>query len=329
MYIIFGSILLALLIGIVGINYFSKPSLDDIKESVVMIKTYDHSGNLIGTGSGFCIFEENYIMTNYHVIEGATYVDIITNDKTEYSARKVLIYDWEGNDVALLETDTNLKPLKRNKYPKLKTGENIIAIGSPLGELNTVSTGIISNADNNGDLQITAAISPGSSGGVLLDKNHKVIGMTYASIVEGQNLNYAIPEGIIENMYKYFKSGANEKSYILKTLIKNDGVQNIEDLKVSNGVIYTNLDYDKYQTILNLKKSGLVIICSEYAMYCGEYEKELYKLQENTDVELYYLDESFIEVEAVPMTIVLQDGQIIDEFMGIKEYKELIKIFPN
>lgn len=221
-------ILIALLSALYVV-FFRKPSLDEIKESVVMIKTYDQDGNLLGTGSGFCVFEENYIMTNYHVIEGATYVDIITNDKAEYSAYKVLIYNWSDLDVALLETDVTLKPLKRNKYPELKTGDSVIAIGSPLGELNTVSTGIISNADNDGDIQITTAISPGSSGGVLLDKNHKVIGITYASIVDGQNLNYAIHEGIMENMYKYLNSGANQNHYSLKVRNKQNGVITMDE----------------------------------------------------------------------------------------------------
>lgn len=219
--------IICLLFVIIGYFLQKKPSLDKIKESVVMIKTYDENENLISTGSGFCVFEDDYILTNYHVIKDAVYVEIVTNDEWEVSATEVLIYDWEGNDVALLKVNSYFKPLVRNEYPKLKTGQEIIAIGSPLGELNTVSTGIISNLNSENGIQITAPISHGSSGGVLLDESHRVIGVTYASIVEGQNINYAIPEGIIENMYKYYKSGKNEKHYKLKS--RHKGIESIDD----------------------------------------------------------------------------------------------------
>lgn len=86
----------------------------------------------------------------------------------------------------------------------IKKGETVVAIGSPLGIKNTVSTGVLSGRlmeDSMYVLQFTAPISNGSSGGALFDNNGNVIGITYASYVDGQNLNLAIPVELANELY--------------------------------------------------------------------------------------------------------------------------------
>lgn len=197
---IFGIISLLCIIGII----FYKPSYEKIKESVVKIEVYDDSG-LLGTGSGFSAFEPNFIVTNYHVIEGAKEIKIITDDNEEYYINNIIIFD-KDNDLAILEIPIDLTPLTISGK-ELKTGDEVSAIGSPKGELNTVSEGIISNTQNDKGIQISAPISHGSSGGVLLDNKRKVIGITYAGYDDAQNLNYAISVDYLNDLYQSYNNG--------------------------------------------------------------------------------------------------------------------------
>ena len=207
-----------LIILIIGLYIFlNKSSLEQAKDSTVMIEVYDMNNELVSTGSGFCVDKGNLIVTNYHVIEGAYKIKIITDNKEEYDVNNVVIFDYK-TDLAIIEVNTNLKPIKIGKPSSIKTGKKVTAIGSPLGELNTVSTGIISNAENDKGIQISAPISHGSSGGVLLDSNYKAIGITYSGIEAGQNLNYAID---IKYLVKMVESLDN-KEYV--TVVETDSI---------------------------------------------------------------------------------------------------------
>ncbi len=178
---------------------FSKNTLaiEKSTSSVVKIYCYDYFGEASGTGSGFIAFDDQTIVTNYHVMEQAYTCKISTDEDKTYEVESILAYSKE-HDVAIikLEESTGLKVLQLGNSEKIKKGETVTAIGSPLGIKNTVSQGVLSGRLMEGNmdvLQFTAAISSGSSGGALFDENGKVIGVTYASLVEGQNLNLAIP----------------------------------------------------------------------------------------------------------------------------------------
>ena len=229
------SILLITLILLIGSLYYfvlSVPSLEHIKDSVVKIEAYDDNDNLIATGSGFCAFKSNYIVTNFHVIEGAFSLKIINDGKESYDVDNILIFDYE-NDLAILETDVNLKPVKINNG-KIKTGQKVIAIGSPLGELNTVSDGIVSNAENDKGIQISAAISHGSSGGGLFNKRHELIGVTYAGYDDAQNLNYAISTDYLNKLYRAYKNKEYHQitySNSIDCINSDDGFEGCEDVQ--------------------------------------------------------------------------------------------------
>lgn len=213
-----GVLFLIILIGIIlvfGFNNFSFMNVEKIKDSVVMIKVYDMYNNEISTGSGFCAYNSNYIVTNFHVIEGAYRIKIVTDDNEYYSIDDIKIFSAK-NDLAIIEGDFKLKPLELGKISNLKAGQEITAIGSPKGQLNTVSTGVISNADNDYNIRITAPISPGSSGGILLDRKGKVIGITYATYnsSDSQNINYAISVEYLNELYDAY---LNSKYTEIKT----------------------------------------------------------------------------------------------------------------
>lgn len=180
-------------------------AIEKAASSVVKIYCYDHEGNETATGSGFVAFDSRTVVTNYHVMESAYTCKISTDEDKTYEAENVLAYSKE-QDIAIikLKSSTNLKVLKLGDSDKTKKGEPIIAIGSPLGIKNTVSQGVLSGRlmeENMDVLQFTAPISSGSSGGALFDNNGKVIGITYASFVDGQNLNLAIPIKLVKTAY--------------------------------------------------------------------------------------------------------------------------------
>ena len=176
-------------------------AIERVSQSVVMLNCYDKAGELYATGSGFAMFEDGIIVTNYHVIEDNVYRIVIdTETGTSLEVGAVVVAD-ESQDIAILECKTapNLELLEAGASNNLQKGEKVAAIGSPLGLMNTVSTGVFSGYVDGGALQFTASISSGSSGGALLDNNGKVLGITYASFEAGQNLNLAIPiEDVID-----------------------------------------------------------------------------------------------------------------------------------
>ena len=186
--------------GVLFIGQNRKLSGNDIaklSDSVLILNVYDKKHDLIKTGSGFIAFDNQTLITNYHVIEKGHYVEGISENDIRYGFEGVIYYDKE-TDIAVLKLDTSSKlpVLPVADSSKVKVGDEVYTIGSPLGLKNSVSNGIISAVREEGgtkEIQFTAPISPGSSGGVLLNKFGKVIGITYASYEDGQNLNFAIP----------------------------------------------------------------------------------------------------------------------------------------
>jgi hypothetical protein len=181
----------------------SPKAIDSALQSVVMISCYDAFGELISTGSGFLAFDKQTIITNNHVLNSAFSVKVSTEQDFTYDVSSVLAYD-SAKDIAILKTDEALDvpPLKIGSSEKVKKGETVTAIGSPLGLKNTVSTGVLSGRERIysvgiDELRFTAAISSGSSGGALFNESGEIIGVTYASYVDGQNLNCAIPIEVV------------------------------------------------------------------------------------------------------------------------------------
>ena len=213
--------------------------------SVVTIFCYDYEGELAATRSGFVAFDGKTIITNYHVMTSAYTCKISTNQDISYEVSKILCYSKE-RDIAILQLDedTGLQPLTLGDSSIIKKGETIVAIGSPLGIKNTVSTGVLSGRlmeDNMDVLQFTAPISSGSSGGALFDNNGNVIGITYASYIDGQNLNLAIP---IELANKLYNSKGAAKSVSTICIEENPYVVYLEKYKNAIEVTVADLKND-------------------------------------------------------------------------------------
>jgi len=155
------------------------------------------------SGSGFIISADGYVVTNHHVIEGATKLTVILHDSTEYVA-KLVGYD-AGNDVALLKIEaTGLPFVKLGNSKDLIVGDQVVAIGNPLGELtNSLTVGYVSALErgvNTGGakinmIQTDVAINSGNSGGPLFNMKGEVVGITTAKF-SGTSNSGATIEGI-------------------------------------------------------------------------------------------------------------------------------------
>lgn len=167
-------------------------------KSVVLLECYNEAGELHCTGSAFAAFEEGVFVTNYHVVEQEVYSIIAkTEDGIMFEMDSILAFEPQY-DIAIIRTKANpdISPLPIGSSADLEKGEKVVAIGSPLGLLNTVSTGVFSGYNDTGsmnEIQFSASISNGSSGGALFNNAGEVIGITSASYAEGQNLNVAVP----------------------------------------------------------------------------------------------------------------------------------------
>jgi len=175
--------------------------IDGAVKSVVTIKT---SAGFQGTG--FIINSEGYIITNAHVLSDssgnlASSIQIITYDKGTKNAEFI---GYDGNlDVALLKISGTYDALSLANSNDVQVGEKVIAIGNPLGLQFSVSEGIVSAVHRTGSnglakyIQTDAALNPGNSGGPLINKQGKVIGINNFKIGSGESLGFALESNSI------------------------------------------------------------------------------------------------------------------------------------
>lgn len=172
-------------------------------DSTVLLVMEDANGQPLSLGSGFFV-RDGEIASNLHVVEGAArgYAKLVTR-KTKYDIEGVTAVDAE-RDLVLLKISAPGSPtLSLANSDAVQVGDSVYAVGNPQGLEGTFSQGIISSIREVGAdklLQITAPISPGSSGGPVLNAKGEVIGVSVATFRGGQNLNFAIPSNYLKSL---------------------------------------------------------------------------------------------------------------------------------
>ncbi len=293
--------------------------------AVFYVEIYDEYGWCIKTGSGFFIRSDGLAITNYHVISGADSASITVSDTGEiYNVAGV--YDYSAaEDWAVLQIDgSGFQTLEIGDPGYDVGGATVYAIGSPLGLQNTISAGIISNpARLDGGMtyiQMSAAISPGSSGGALLNKYGQVIGITSATYTDGQNLNLSIPLTYLEDMdissYSPLHEAQNSPSGTL-TLSQSKLTLGLGD---SGSVTVTAIEQNCEDTVSVRFVIGdeEVISCSWGGWVGDDNTLNVTPLKiGNTDVTVYFLisgTDTILDVKTLSVTVTADgSSQISDD----------------
>ncbi|GIO36552.1 hypothetical protein J41TS12_14130 [Paenibacillus antibioticophila] len=181
----------------IAVQDLTAEQIGEFSNRVVYIEALDSNGEAYASGSGVIVGSDGEIITNFHVIEGASSARIYFSSTDSVVTPYVTIYD-KGRDLALLKIGkTGLPTVSIGDSSKLKLGEAVVAIGSPLGFTNSLSSGVVSTPlrtlDGSSFIQMTTPIDHGSSGGALFNMRGELVGITTAIIDSSANLNFAIP----------------------------------------------------------------------------------------------------------------------------------------
>ncbi|MEM1586160.1 MAG: trypsin-like peptidase domain-containing protein [Candidatus Bathyarchaeia archaeon] len=230
--------------------------LERVSKSVVNINTLrvfqDFFYQVVpveGIGSGFIFDEKGYILTNYHVVEGAERIVVTLVDGRVFDAK--FLGGYKGLDIAVLKIDAdNLVAAKLGDSEKIKVGQRVFAIGNPFGLAGgpTVTSGIISATKRTiysdrgmfRDLvQTDAAINPGNSGGPLVNIEGEVIGINTAIIPFAQGIGFAIPINAAKEVAKeILLYGSYAKPWLgIAGISLNRQIALYYDLPVEHGVL--------------------------------------------------------------------------------------------
>lgn len=258
--------------------------VERVSQSVVSIVTSIKTTSFFGgsydssaAGTGIIVTSDGYILTNKHVIDGASEIDVVLDDGTTYEDVKLVAVD-PLNDVAYLKIAdvSDLKPATLGDSKTIHVGQQVIAIGNALGQYqNTVTAGIISGvgrsvtatddsgmmSENLSDMiQTDAAINSGNSGGPLVNAAGEVIGINTATSSTAENMGFAIPISSVKGMLaQLVEKGEASRAYV--------GVYSIEitpdiakeyNLPVSAGAyLYNSAKYSAVVSGSPADKAGL------------------------------------------------------------------------
>ena len=228
----------------------------------------------VGSGSGVIIREDGYIVTNNHVIDGATEIEVTLNNNEKYSA--VLVGADPATDVALLKVEAKGLPfLPFADSDKLRLGEWVIAIGSPYDLRSTITAGIVSAKGRSmpnysGEfkiesfIQTDAAVNPGNSGGALVDKAGRLVGINTAIISQTgsySGYSFAVPSNIVKKIvYDLIDFGSVKRAMLGITMQPIDD-KIAEELKLSsrNGVYIVEVLKNSAADKAGLKKGDVLV----------------------------------------------------------------------
>ncbi|MCD6465459.1 trypsin-like peptidase domain-containing protein [Candidatus Bathyarchaeota archaeon] len=252
--------------------------LENISKSVVNINTLRVFHDLFyqvipvkGVGSGFIFDERGYILTNYHVIEGAKKITVTLTDGRVFEGK--LVGAYRSLDIAVLKIEAgNLVAAKLGNSDKLRVGQRVFAIGNPFGLAGgpTVTSGVISALKRTirsergvfRDLvQTDAAINPGNSGGPLVDVDGEVIAINTAIIPFAQGIGFAIPINIAKEIAKdIITYGSYTRPWLgIVGVSLNQQIAEYYSLPVKRGVLVVRVTPDGPADKAGIKRGDIII----------------------------------------------------------------------
>jgi len=232
------------------------------RPSVVLVTVSDASGKKIGVGTGFFVSADGRVVTNFHVIRGAASATATLSDGHESKILGALVAD-PAQDIAILKAEGPSAPaLALGDSGAVRPGDEVVVIGSPRGLSGTVSAGIVSAVRDKGvteesagqrprvlddedrpvtqawGIQITAAISPGSSGSPIMTRSGDVIAVAVGTRLDGQALNFGVPIQVVKQLLLGIDAQATPRPLALVTResSKAEGNDVLRNLGISAAV---------------------------------------------------------------------------------------------
>jgi S1-C subfamily serine protease len=259
------------------------------------------------TGSGFVVDKDGTIVTNAHVVDGASKVTVSLEEGGDAIDAKVLGVD-NDSDVAVLKIDPNgkdLTVLPLGDSSKLVVGDPVVAIGNPFGLQRTVTTGIVSALQRQVDapsgfpindvIQTDAAINPGNSGGPLLDANGRVIGINSQIQTGGGQgsvgIGFAVPVNTVKDLLPKLKAGESVHHAYLGVRMGDLTSSDAKQLKVpvSDGAIIGLVDNNSPADKAGLKaKDVIVAINGKKVGSADDVVSKIASMQAGDSVEIQY-----------------------------------------
>jgi len=256
----------------------------------------------VSTGSGVIISEDGYIVTNYHVIKGASELQITLNDNRTYVA-KVVGFDSK-TDIALLKiSETNLTFLEFGDSNQLKIGEWVLAVGNPFNLKTTVTAGIVSAKSRNigtiqqnyaieSFIQTDAAVNPGNSGGALLNIKGELVGINTAIASETGSFvgySFAVPSSIAKEVVNDLKEYGEVQRPILGISIIDMSYEIAQQLgeSVYTGIFVRGVFDSSAAHRAGILSGDIIVSINDVDVKdVGEMQKELsrYRIGEKIDV---------------------------------------------
>lgn len=271
----------------------------------------NHGGS---TGSGVVISADGYIVTNNHVIEDASSIEIMLNDNREFKAK--LVGSDPTTDLAILKIESEeLRFLSFGDSDSLAIGEWVVAIGNPFRLQSTVTAGIVSAKARNINIleqqgiesfiQTDAAVNPGNSGGALVNTKGDLIGintaiMTYSGRYEG--FSFAIPSNLAKKViYDIIEYGAVQRGWLGVSILNVDNDKAKElGLKKVGGVYLERVNKDEAASEAGLKKGDVIVSVDEIeTLTTPEFMEQVGRYHPGDKIRLTYFrngDEKVAEV---------------------------------
>ena len=261
-------------------------------------------------GSGVILSKNGYIVTNYHVVSGATKIIVKTINGKEYKAK--LIGTDPKTDLAVIKINAkNLKPITLADSNKLEVGDLVLAIGNPFGLRETVTEGIVSALnrtsiglnDYENFIQTDAAINPGNSGGALVDMKGRLVGINSAILTKsgGNNgIGFAIPS----NMVKFVVTSLITKGKVVRgylgVMISNINASKAKLYGIDHGVLINNVQPHSAASKAGLKPGDIIVaVDGEKVNNAGELRDKIAFKGAGAEVVLtVYRNSKFIKIKA-------------------------------
>lgn len=275
-------------------------SINKIYNSVVVIETYDSQGNKKGTGSGFCYKKDDigYFITNNHVIDGSSSIQIVNMKNNSYTAKVLGKDDYLDIAVISSETASCLQVSTLGDSTSIQLGDTVFTVGSPLGSkyMGTITKGILSGKNrkvtvstSSGNyimevLQTDAAINPGNSGGPLVNVGGEVIGVNSLKLVQDEieGMGFAIPIELVKESLTSLEKG----EVIVRPIL---GIE-ISDINRSNGIYVSSVDESYPASIAGIKKGDLIVsVDGEKIENSAHFRYILYRHKIGDSITISYL----------------------------------------